>query len=109
MTEDKEIPITISEAVNRLLSNLSIEVKHQIKNSTEEGLINFHFGIGMSIRNDFGFWEKESKLLENCKKIAGDSLIDVDTASEMIIKTLWERLKEYPPPKIVQGSDDCRY
>jgi hypothetical protein len=68
MNENKEIPSTITEAVNILLSDLSIEDKHRIKNSTEDGLINFHFSLGMGIRNDFGLWEKDSKLLENCKE-----------------------------------------
>ena len=106
MDDNKNKPTTIADAVNTLLSELPIETKHQIRNSSENGLINFHFGLGMGIRNDFGLWEKGSKLLENCKESSGNLSINVDTASGMIIKALWDRLQEFPPPKLVR---DDRY
>ncbi len=102
MDDNKNKPTTIADAVNTLLSDLPIETKHQIRNSSEDGLINFHFGLGMGIRNEFGLWEKESKLLENCKELSGNPSIDVDIASEIIIKALWERLQKFPPPEIVK-------
>jgi integration host factor subunit alpha len=107
MDENKKNPFTIAEAVNKLLSDLTIEDKNRIKNSSEEDLTNFHFGLGMTIRNDFGLWGKDSKLLENCKELSGDLDIHVDTASEIIIKALWERLQKFPPPKLVR--DDNQY
>ena len=94
--DKKQKPSTITEAVNSLLSDLPIETKHQIKNSSEDGLINFHFGLGMAIRNEFGLWNKDSKLLEDCKGLSGNPNLDVDTASELIIKALWERLQKFP-------------
>jgi len=109
MDENKDNPSTITEAVNKLLSDLSIEDKRQIKNSREEGLINFHFGLGMGIRNEFGLWEKDSKLYENCKESSGNPNLDVDTASGMIIKALWERLQKFPPPKLVGDKSHYSY
>ena len=67
MTGAKDIPTTVSEAVNKLLSNLSLETKRQIQNTSEDGLINFHFGLGAGIRNEFGLWEKDSKLLSDVR------------------------------------------
>lgn len=106
MDENKNIPTTIIEAVNILLSELTIEDKHRIKDSSEDDLINFHIGLGMTIRNIFGLWKQDSKLFENCRELSGNLILDVDTASEMIIKALWERLQEFPPPKIVRESTD---
>ena len=102
MIEDKKSPATVSEAVNRLLSNFSLETKRQVQNTSEDGLINFHFGLGAGIRNEFGLWEKDSKLLEDCKKIAENPILHVDDAAGIIIKALWDRLQEYPLPKIVR-------
>ena len=109
MDDNKNKPTTITEAVNKLLSDLSIETKHQIRNSTDDGLINFHFGLGMGIRNDFGLWEKDSKLLENCKESSGNPNLDVDTASGIIIKALWDRLQKFPPPKLVRDDNPYTY
>lgn len=102
MDENKNIPTTITEAVNILLSELTIDDKQRIKDSSKDDLINFYFGLGMTIRNIFGLWKKDSKLFKNCKELSDDIDLHVDTASEMIIKTLWERLQEFPPPKIVR-------
>lgn len=102
MNENNDIPATIEEAVNRLLSDLSIESKQQIKESNKDELINFHFGLGMTIRNQFKLWEENSDLLNDCKKISGGQFVMVDDASEIIIKALWERLQEFPPPEIVK-------
>ncbi|MBU1386937.1 MAG: hypothetical protein KKD32_03700 [Proteobacteria bacterium] len=102
MNKNKKIPSTIAEAVNKLLSELSIKDKHRIKNSREEDLWSFHFDLGMAIRNDFALWKKNSKLLENCKELSGNLYLHVDAASERIIKALWERLQEFPPPEIVR-------
>ena len=104
MDDNKNIPTTVNEVVNILLSELTIDDKHRIKESSEDDLINFHFGLGENIRNDFGLWEKNSKLLKNCKNLPGDKNLHVDSASETIIKILWERLQKYPPPKIVKNE-----
>ena len=102
MNENKNIPTTIAEAVNRLLLEIPITTKKQIKGSNEDDLNSFHLGLGMGIRNEFGLWGKDSKLLEECKKLSGDSDLHVDTASSMIIKALWERLQKFPPPEILE-------
>jgi hypothetical protein len=110
MTEnDHNFPATVTEAVNRLLSDLPLDTKHQIFNSSEEGLINFHFGLGMAIRNDYGLWKEDSKLLDDCKKISGNPSIQVDDASGRIIKALWKRLQEYPPPKVFRDTGQFGY
>lgn len=101
MNENKNIPTTIIEAVNILLSELPIESKQQIKDSSEDDLINFHIGLGMTIRNIFGLWQKDSKLYENCRELSGDPNLHVDDASGIILKALWERLQDFPPPEIV--------
>lgn len=92
MKENKNFPATIAEAVNRLLSDLPLETRHQIQKSNEDGLINFHFGLGSGIRNEFGLWNKVSELLEDCKRESGNPDLHVDDASGIIIKALWERL-----------------
>lgn len=95
-------PQTVSEAVNQLLSELPIETKNQIKDSTEDDLVDFHFGLGMRIRNEFGLWNIESALFEDSKKVSGRPFLHVHDAIVIIIKALWERLQKYPPPKLLK-------
>lgn len=102
MDESNDAPLTVSEAVNRLLSELPITTKQQIANLTEDDLINLHFGLGMSIRNEFALWQKDSSLLNDCRKVYPGT--DPDTASGIIIKALWSRLQNFPPPKVVRDD-----
>lgn len=104
-TEAKNFPATVTEAVKMLLSDLPLETKHQIENSSEEGLFDFHFELGVGSRNKYGLWEKNSKLLEDCEKYSGNPGLHVDDASGIIIKALWERLQEYPAPKVIWNKD----
>jgi hypothetical protein len=42
----------------------------------------------MAIRNEFGLWEKDSKLLKDCKKFSGNPNLHIDDASGIILKSL---------------------
>jgi hypothetical protein len=69
---------------------------------SENDLIHLHFGLGMGIRNDFGLWTGNEALIESCRIKAGKDDLHIDDTSSVIIKALWERLKKYPPPKLVR-------
>jgi hypothetical protein len=53
----------------------------------EDDLIDFHLGLGLWIRNAFGLWKEDSKLLE----ATGER--DPDDAALAIIRALWQSLR----------------
>ena len=53
----KKWPKSLDEAVERLVAELSDEDKKILKDTPEEELAKYHFGIGMYIRNEFGLWQ----------------------------------------------------
>jgi hypothetical protein len=61
---------------------------------TEKDLPDFHFSLGHHIRNEFGLWSGNDALLESCRILSGDRYLHVDDASIVIIKALWEKVKE---------------
>ena len=62
---------------------LGDEAKSVIRSSmAEDDLIDFHFSLGLAIRNAFGLHVPWSKLLASC-----------DVACAMIISELWRRLR----------------
>lgn len=81
-------PETLDEAAKLLIDLLSEGQKQSLKNAKEEDLNEYHFGLGMVIRNNFGLWNKNKTLMESC----GHEFIHPDTASSMIIKKAWEEL-----------------
>ncbi len=95
------IPKTVDEAVQRLISDLSLKDKNTIANMDEADLINLHFSLGLSIRNRF-FYPRNEQLLESCRFVSKDKYLHWDQASTVIIKKLWEKLRETHKLKIVK-------
>lgn len=83
-----EPPRTITETVDRLINVLEEEHKLVIAVMQEKELINLHFGLGMAIRNAFGFWDPNSPLIKACTAISPDDI------SDRVIHELWQRLKQ---------------
>ncbi|MGZ8184143.1 MAG: DUF6794 domain-containing protein [Methylobacter sp.] len=81
-------PETIAEAVSRLMMILEGEQKVVLAIMQEEDLIELHFSFGRAIRNAFGLYEPESKLLASCH------VEHPDDASGVIVKLLWDKLVE---------------
>ena len=57
-------PDTIQEAIDILNAVLTEDQKHDIANCRETDLIQYHFSLGLWIRNNFGLWQGNSRLLE---------------------------------------------
>ena len=105
-------PKTVDEAVNRLLNVLTEENIEKIRHMKKDELFQLHFGLGLWIRNNFGIFQGNNGLLEDCAKYAqahadsdhetrslaaqGDQMHE-DDASGVIIKALWERLQTKAP------------
>ncbi len=89
-----DLPKTVAEAVEMLHGNMSLNDEVMLANMNEEDLIDVHFALGYHIRNEFGLWEGNESLLESCRSIAGDNELHVDDASMVIIKALWDKVKE---------------
>ena len=84
-----DMPKTVSEAVDRLLSSISEENKTLIRGMKKEDLIQFHHGLGTGIRNDFGLWGKNQVLISTFPPEDRWP----DNASMLIIEAVWERLR----------------
>lgn len=94
----KKWPKTVEEAVNRLLSAMSKEDRRALKKMSEEDLSMLHFDLGQYIRNEFGLWQGNRELIEDCNK--GYYFPDPDHTSSVIIEALWKK------SKVGQKSED---
>jgi hypothetical protein len=93
-------PETVTEAVEKLISELSLKDKTAIANMDEDDLINLHFSLGLSIRNAF-LHPRNERLLESCRFLSQDKYLHWDQAPSVIIKALWKRLRETHRLRIV--------
>ena len=84
-------PQTIAEAVERLMLTLGAPRLSAFAAESQERLGNFHFSLGLYIRNHYGIFDRHSALLKDCEVQAGHS-VDPDEASMMVLQALWKRL-----------------
>ena len=86
--ESKRWPKTVDDAVDLIIVHMSEEEKEELRSTSKEGSLMFHFELGMCIRNSFGLWEGNTELLESCRS----AVMHADSASTVIIESTWERL-----------------
>jgi hypothetical protein len=91
----KKWPMTLDEAIGVVLATLSEEEKSQITEMAAADLINLHFGLGASIRNNFGLWHDNQALIQAIDRHRPG--IHPDDASMVIIEEVWKRLRERVP------------
>ena len=81
-------PKTINEAVDILVHILPKEELDKIKSMSKDDLTDLHFGLGQWIRNEFGLWDENYELMQDC------GVKHEDDASGVIIKALYDNLNK---------------
>ncbi len=82
-----ELPDSVEVAVDRLVMVLDQEEKAQIAGTSLDDLVaDYHFSLGLQIRNAFGLWGKNPALMASCGSLMADD------ASSVILTALWVRL-----------------
>ncbi|TRZ48892.1 hypothetical protein D4S03_09090 [bacterium] len=93
MFNPHKLPQSVDDAVDILLSDLSLNSEIHMAAMKEEDIAGLHFSLGSAIRNEFGLWTGNEALMESCRKTSGDPHLHIDDASMVIIKALWKRIK----------------
>ena len=114
LLSEEEWPVTCEDATDWLVDNLDDESKAFVRSTAQEDLIRFHHGWGTGIRNNFGLWRGNSKLIASCLGLDDDAQNNSDSypfaaddVSMIIIERTWKRLNEDSLPSVtgVEHSD----
>jgi hypothetical protein len=92
-------PSTVEDTVGKLLTVLKPQQQQQIRDTNEKRVICFCHGLGTWIRNQFGLWRGNQKLLKSCSEGSTQEKppnLHPDSASMVIVNALWRRLREMP-------------
>jgi Circularly permutated YpsA SLOG family/Domain of unknown function (DUF6794) len=89
-------PGTVDEGIEPLIPELSLKDRTLIASMEESDLIKLHFSLGLSIRNELGLWAGNDDLMRSCCSVAGAGELDLDDASAVIVRKLWQKLKGRP-------------
>ena len=103
------LPGTLEAAVDALQAQLSDEDKRRLATMPDRELAGLHLSLGMMIRNDFGLWGGNARLItaldcwesscdieriENGVMIPCPDVPNADNASGIIIYALMQRLRD---------------
>ena len=96
-------PTTVQDSVKDILSRMSEKDKELVRNTKRGDLIMFHHGWGTGIRNYYGLWRGNQKLIESA---CGRSC-HPDDASMVIIRAVWRELKSKSMGSSSNNSGKC--
>ena len=99
---EEGLPRTVEEAVERLIAEIPLKDKVHIAHMKEEELELLYFSTGLYIINTFKISNGNSELLNSCRKLAGNDSLHEDSATALIIKELWKRLRETHRLKVIK-------
>ncbi|MFC1866537.1 YpsA SLOG family protein [Thermodesulfobacteriota bacterium] len=95
-------PKTVDEAVNRLLSELKLKDKTTIAKMAEIDLTYLHLNLGVYIRDKYDLWGGNEELIKDCCFISGAGYLHPDDAAMVVIKELWQRLRDTHTLRVVK-------
>ncbi len=82
---------TLKEVLDTITSQMPLYEQVKFRETKEEDLIMYHFGLGRQIRNSFKLWEPNIPLLKDMNL---PIVIHADEVSQKIIIALWNKLNE---------------
>ncbi|MCP4650406.1 MAG: hypothetical protein GY853_10055 [PVC group bacterium] len=82
---------TLKEVLDTITRQMPLYEQVKFRETKEEDLIMYHFGLGRQIRNSFKLWEQNLPLL---KDMDLPFVIHADEVSQKIIIALWNKLNE---------------
>ena len=88
------LPKRLEEAVERIMSQMPLKDKVSLAAMQESELQSLNETFGEYIRRRFGLLSGNEKLLASCSAISGTEDLSPEGASKVIIKDLWNTLKE---------------
>jgi len=95
-------PPTVAQAVQRLISQMSLKDKTTVANMREDELPKLHLTLGGYIMNNFGLLSGNIKLMKSCRLAANGKLRDEEEAAAVIIKALWQELLQTHKLRVIK-------
>lgn len=97
-----DIPKTVNEAVDQIISEMSLQDRVKLANLKREDMEPFGMTFRIFIQNRLFQKGANRNLIKSCIAVSGNDDLNESRAAYVIIEKLWERLKETHKLKIVK-------
>jgi len=96
------LPKTVDEAVEQIISDMTLEERVRMANFDKEELRVINYSLSIFIRNHLFMKDVNRELFESCRMVSGNKNLNESTAALVIIEKLWEKLRETHRLRIVK-------
>jgi hypothetical protein len=95
-------PLTVEDAVDRLLAELDLDERVKIANMAFEELDSLLRVFGGHVRKQYKLWVGNDDLVDSCRAFAEDNSIDAEGCSTIILHQLWLKLRDTHRLRVVK-------
>ena len=95
-------PKTVDEAVKKVISDLDLKDKIKIANMDLSDVLDARSDIHVYFNKFFGLWSGNTELLASCRSISKGDVYREDDVTRVVLKALWEKLKETHVLRVVK-------
>ena len=96
------LPKTVDEAIDQIISDMTLEERVRMANFDKEELRVINYSLSIFIRNHLFMKDINKELFESCRMVSGNKNLNESTAALVIIEKLWEKLRETYRLRIVK-------
>jgi len=102
---EKDKPRTVEQAIERLLYEMPLKDKTTLARMRSDELAMIHSSLAEFIVVRFGLGPSNSDLMKSCCFHAKQKEMDVNQASAILVRSLWERLQKTHSLRIVKKEE----
>ena len=97
-----DLPKTVDEAVDQIMSDMSLEERVRMANFDKEELRVINYSLSIFIRNQLFMKDINKELFESCRTVSENKNLNEGTAALVIIERLWEKLRKTYKLRVVK-------
>jgi hypothetical protein len=95
-------PRTVDEAVDRLVSEVSLKDKVLIAKMDNDELHVLDKTLGAHLQNNYGLQLQGGELMKDCRYLAKNRNLEPDEASALIIEEFWKKVRQTHLARLVK-------
>jgi Circularly permutated YpsA SLOG family len=96
------LPKTVDEAVDQIISDMTLEERVRMANFDKEELRVINYSLSVFIKNQLFMKDLNKELFESCLAVSENKNLNESTAALVIIEKLWEKLRKTYKLRVVK-------
>ncbi len=96
------VPVTVEQAVTRLIARISLKDKTIIANMSANELPQLHATLEPFMVYNFGLFSDNRKLIDSCRQVADTDIQSEQDVVRIIIQALWKKLQQTHKLRVIK-------